>query len=90
MPLKRMRSPCWWVQDFEGVAVEDGDTLAREVGGVSGDAHNNTKAALHRSTRPLFAIIGKVMSTSSLLHLLGVLIDHQVGIGRSVKHDVAS
>jgi len=31
MPLKRMSSACVVVQDFEGVAVEDGDDGARKV-----------------------------------------------------------
>ena len=35
MPLRRMRSGWLVVQDFDGVAVEDGDDGAGEVGGNS-------------------------------------------------------
>jgi hypothetical protein len=50
----------------------------------------NTKAALDRSTQLLLAIIGQIMMASGLLHPHGVLIHHQVRIGRPIKHDVHS
>jgi hypothetical protein len=78
------------VQYFDPVAVEDGDDRAGDVGGVNSGPNNDTKAALNICTRPLLILIGKVMTVSELLHLLGVLIYHQVGIGRSIKHNVAS
>jgi hypothetical protein len=30
IPLRRIRSGCWFVQTFEGVAVKDADDLASE------------------------------------------------------------
>ena len=45
------------VQDFDGVPVE-GRRLGRRSRRRELGAHNNTKAALHRSTRPVLAIIG--------------------------------
>ena len=48
----------------------------------------STTTALHRARGPLHANIGNVMLVSGLLHLLGVLIHHQVRIGRPLKHDV--
>ena len=78
------------MQDFDSVAVEDGDKEPEKSAASAGTVNNNTKAVLHRSTQPLLIIIGTVMSSTSLLHFLGVLIHHQVGIGRAVKHDVGS
>ena len=54
----------------------------------AGAAHKHTTTALHRSMRPMLAFIKNVMLVSGLLHPHGVLIYHQVGIRRPIKHDI--
>jgi|SRR5215469_4695694 len=77
------------VQDVDGVAIEDRDDRATSFISERVGKPHQTDGATQQET-----VLGDSLKqwhnpfSTVLLHLLRVLIDHQMRIGRPVKHDV--